>query len=203
MQTNYFISENDADAAKASTLKPIFEKFNSICPVSKLLHQKLTECFQVFSIAKRKLLLKPGEQADHYYFVLKGILYSYYDNKGKLSITRITGEGQAATSVISFFRRVPGIEFIETHTDCVIAALSFDNLQFLLKIFPDLNFITRALYEQFAVEAEERLLMLQIGDLQDRISYFDKTYPGLRYQITDKMLAGFLNIRRETYNRKK
>ena len=102
---------------------------NDICPMpgkfQLLLHQSIVR----LEVPKNKVLLRPGQLCDHYYYIEKGILSCHEQEDDKEYCNWLMFPGNIATAVESFNKRVPSRETIRAATGCILHLLSWKHVQ--------------------------------------------------------------------------
>lgn len=189
MQTNY------------SLLASLLQSLNSIQSIGKELELILMESFKIEEVKKGKILLHEKDICKNLWFLCDGLLRSYHNIGEKEITSRIMYTGHIVISPGSFFTQTPATESIEALADCVVAKLSFNNLQDIYKRFPQFNYHTRLITEQYFYKQEQRLYMLRKHDAAAKYNFFLDNYADYLKDIPQKYIASFLNIAPETLSR--
>ena len=189
MQTNYTL------------LASLLQSLNSIQSIGKELELVLLESFKVEEVKKGKILLHEKDICKNLWFLCDGLLRSYHNIGQKEITSRIMYTGHIVISPGSFFTQTPATESIEALADCVVAKLSFNNLQDIYKRFPQFNYHTRLITEQYFYKQEQRLYMLRKHDAAAKYNFFLDNYADYLKDIPQKYIASFLNIAPETLSR--
>ena len=189
MQTNYTL------------LASLLQSLNSIQSIGKELELVLLESFKVEEVKKGKILLHEKDICKNLWFLCDGLLRSYHNIGQKEITSRIMYTGHIVISPGSFFTQTPATESIEALAECVVAKLSFYNLQDIYKRFPQFNYHTRLITEQYFYKQEQRLYMLRKHDAAAKYNFFLDNYADYLKDIPQKYIASFLNIAPETLSR--
>lgn len=189
MQTNYTL------------LASLLQSLNSIQSIGKELELILMESFKIEEVKKGKILLHEKDICKNLWFLCDGLLRSYHNIGEKEITSRIMYTGHIVISPGSFFTQTPATESIEALADCVVAKLSFYNLQDIYKRFPQFNYHTRLITEQYFYKQEQRLYMLRKHDAAAKYNFFLDNYADYLKDIPQKYIASFLNIAPETLSR--
>ncbi|MCY7292777.1 MAG: Crp/Fnr family transcriptional regulator [Ferruginibacter sp.] len=179
----------------------LIQLLNDIQPISKKLKLLFIEQFKIEEVKKGKVLLHEKDICKNLWFLCDGLLRSYHNMGDKEITSRIMYTGHIVISPGSFFTQTPATESIETLADCVVAKLSFNELQDIYKKFPEFNYHTRLLTEQYFYKQEQRLYMLRKHDAAAKYNFFLENYAGYLKDIPQKYIASFLNIAPETLSR--
>lgn len=186
---------------KASLLFPLFKLLNDIKPLSKKIHNALLDNFHEQPIKKGTILLHEGDACKKLWFLADGLLRSYHNIGNKEITSRIMFRNHIVISPGSFFTQTPATESIEALADCIVVALSFADLQAVYERFPEFNYHTRIITEQYFYKQEQRLYMLRKGEATAKYKYFLENYADYLKDIPQKYIASFLNIAPETLSR--
>lgn len=182
-------------------LLPLLQTLNKIKPLSHDLEAMLINSFEPGKIKKGKILLHEGEVCRNLWFLSDGLLRSYHHIGDKEITCRIMFTNHIVIAPGSFFKQTPATESIEALTDCIVVTLSFVNLQNIYEKFPEFNYHTRLITEDYFYKQEQRLYMLRRHNAADKYNYFLKNYGDYLKEIPQKYIASFLNIARETFSR--
>ncbi len=186
---------------KIILLSPLLAMLNKLQPLSKNLEDTFTNKFEIEEIKKGTMLLYEKNVCKNLWFLANGLLRSYHNIGDKEITSRIMFTGHIVISPGSFFTQTPATESIEALSDCVVARLSFDDLQEIYKKYPEFNYHTRIVTEQYFYKQEQRLYMLRKHDAVAKYNYFLENYADYFKDIPLMYLASFLNISPETLSR--
>ena len=182
-------------------LSSLIHMLNDIKPISKKLKLLFTERFKIEEVKKGKILLHEKDICKNLWFLCNGLLRSYHNIGDKEVTSRIMYTGHIVISPGSFFTQTPATESIETLADCVVAKLSFNDLQDIYKKFPEFNYHTRLITEQYFYKQEQRLYMLRKHDASAKYNFFLENYADYLKDIPQKYIASFINVAPETLSR--
>ncbi len=182
-------------------LSPLFKMLNDIKPISEALETALIKSFKPKQIKKGIMMLQEGNICENLWFLADGLLRSFHTMGNREITSRIMFTNHIVISPGSFFTQTPATEAIEALTDCTVATLSFENLQQIYEKFPEFNYHTRLITEQYFYKQEQRLYMLRKHDALSRYKYFLEHYSAFLQAIPQKQVASFLNMNPETLSR--
>ncbi len=174
---------------------------NGICPISKEAALFIQQHVFPVTLTKGKYLLRAGEICNHYYYIHKGILRSFLKYGSKEITIWINPEGEITTSIRSMTRQQPSDEYIHVLEDCELFAISFEDVNKMYDLFPDMNRFARMLLEQYYAETEERVYIGRIPNANARYAHFIQSRPELVNRIPLKYVASYLGITLETLSR--
>ncbi len=182
-------------------LDSLIQLLNGIQPISKELEIALVKRFKIEDVKKGKILLYEKDICKTLWFLCDGLLRSYHNIGDKEITSRIMYAGHIVISPGSFFTQTPATESIETLAECTLAKLSFNDLQEIYRKFPEFNYHSRLITEQYFFKQEERLYMLRKHDSTAKYNFFLQHYADHLKDIPQKYIASFLNIAPETLSR--
>ncbi len=182
-------------------IAPLLAMLTNIKPLSAHLEASLIHYFKIEKIQKGKILLHEGDVCENLWFLANGLLRSYHNIGQKEITSRIMFTNHIVISPGSFFTQTAATESIEALSDCIVAKLSFTNLQIIYEKFPEFNCHTRLVTEQYFYTTEQRLYMLRKQDAVSKYLYFMDNYASFMKDIPQKFIASFLNITPETLSR--
>jgi len=186
---------------KTALLSPLLQLLNEIKPLSKEINDVLTDSFHDENIKKGTILLQEGDVCDKLWFLADGLLRSYHNIGNKEVTSRIMFRNHIVISPGSFFTQTPATESIQALVDSTVVTLTFADLQAIYLKFPEFNYHTRLITEQYFYKQEQRLYMLRKHDASAKYNYFLENYADYLKAIPQKYIASFLNIAPETLSR--
>ncbi len=181
-------------------LEPFLQRLRSIHKLSPEFEEAI-RALEIIEAPRGTLLLRDGQCEDYVWIVLKGLVRSYYIKEGEEICSRFNSETQIVLSVVSFYSRKPGYEFVETIEDSTLARIHHDRLQEFYRDFPEFNFIGRVLTEYYFTLSEQRLYLLRKQSAEERYRFFMEHYPEWLQRVPLKYVATFLGMNLETLSR--
>lgn len=174
---------------------------NNIYPLSNELKEAIGNYYELIECPKKSVLLRAGQTCDYVYFVIKGLLRTYYLKDGNEICSRFMEEQHIVISINSFYTRKPGDEYIEAIEDCTLARIHHDKLQKIYREHIEFNYIARVWTEHYCSMSEERLYLLRSLNAKERYKFFLNNYPGLMQRVPLKHIASYLGMNMETLSR--
>jgi CRP-like cAMP-binding protein len=181
--------------------QPLFQILNNIAILSPELKDVIIGLLLEETYKKKSLLLKQGQVAHRIYFIKYGFVRAYYDKGGDTFTNWFMGTGDIVISVYSFFSRKPSFENIEILEGCILQSITWDQLQYLYKTFPEFNAIGRIITEQYYIRSEERAINLQTLTAKQRYEKLLTEYPSILQKATLGQIATYLSVKQETLSR--
>lgn len=182
-------------------LRPVLNYFNSITPLSVELVSEIEQCAVIKEYKKGEFILKADKVSNYTYWILKGLVRSYYLRDGEEITTKFLWDGAPITSVYSYFSRKPGNENIVTVENTVLASIHYDHMQYLYKTYPEFNTIGRVITEKYLYMWEIEVYNLRKQKAEDRYRFIIKHFPHLLQRVPLKHLATYLGVNLETLSR--
>jgi CRP-like cAMP-binding protein len=153
------------------------------------------------TIQKGKFLIKPGNAADHYYLILKGVIRAYIKEDGKEITTWINDENEIVGSIRSLALNVPCEEYLQAIETTDLAGIPYSLVEWLYDTFPEANIIGRKILEQSYRDAEERAYICRIPSAEKKYKRFVETRSRLINRVSLKYIASYLGMTNETLSR--
>lgn len=153
------------------------------------------------TIAKGQFLVAAGEVCRHVFFIQKGAMRAYIQEKKKDITTWITTEGEMITSIRGFDLQQPSLENIQAIEDCQLVGAHYDNLQYCYDNFLEMNIVGRKLLEAYYRSAEERAFIARLSTATGRYQHFVATKGHLINRLPLKYIASYLGMTIETLSR--
>ena len=186
---------------KSVLLSPLLQMLNSIKPLSRDLETALINSVEPEIITKGKIMLHEGEVCKNLWSLANGLLRSFHNIGDKETTSRIMFTNHIIISPGSFFKQTPATEFIGALTESIVVTLSYARLQDIYEKFPEFNYHTRLITEDYFYKQEQRLYMLRRHNAADKYTFFMENYRDYLKDIPQKFIASFLNMAHETFSR--
>ncbi|MEO8862455.1 MAG: Crp/Fnr family transcriptional regulator [Ginsengibacter sp.] len=177
---------------------PVVPFFSRVRPLSKeAIVEFDNKTFPLF-LEKKKLLLRPGSEANHLYFIVKGVVHGYIKDEGKQITTWINEENEIIGSIRTLGTKEPCQEYLQALEDTELIALPIEFLEYIFETYHETNFICRRLWEFTYRSAEERAFISRISSAERKYQHFVKTQANLVNRIPLKYVASYLGMTIET-----
>ncbi|MES2690255.1 MAG: Crp/Fnr family transcriptional regulator [Bacteroidota bacterium] len=166
--------------------------------------QKIRERFIKISVKKNEVLLKEGEVAGSLYFILKGVVRTYYLTAHGSEKTRYIGfEGSFITGLASFISRKPSFEWVDVLEDTELLVISHADFYALTDEIEQLNKHYRYFIEQAYIHQNHKVESLVTQSARQRYENLLKEKPHFIQRLSNKVLASYLDVTPETLSRLK
>jgi CRP-like cAMP-binding protein len=157
--------------------------------------QKVVSNFKVKKLKKNSLLLDVGEINNEIYFVEEGILGTccYLEDEQTVML-RFIEMGEFAMSEQSFFLSKESKVVIQALVDSTVLYIHREELEKMCNEIPYANFLVRTFSQISMINYEKLNFLIRQKPAQKRYELFEKMFPSLASQISEKHKASFLNI---------
>lgn len=160
----------------------------------------LVENLPVKEFKKNTVLLKEGELCNECYFVLKGLIRSYYVKDGDEVTTDFHIEEQAATPSC-YGTGKPSELYLECMED-TIAMIGTPALEdSLLKQYPVLETMSRIMTDKIMAAYKEHLDLFKLASPEERYLHLVKNNPALIQRVPQYYIAAYLGMKPESLSR--
>jgi CRP-like cAMP-binding protein len=147
------------------------------------------------TVAKRSILLQPGEIERHIYFVNEGCLRMYHTDKdGQEHNLCFYPENWWACDIVSFFKAKRATNSIQALEDTEVCHFSLPALERLFTEVPRFERFFRILTQNGFDMFQRRVTSSLSKTAEQRYREFRRHYPGLEQRISQKQIASYLGI---------
>ena len=150
---------------------------------------------------KNDWLIEAGQVCRHLYFIEKGCVRGYYMIDGKDLSQWFGFENDFVTSFRSYTHKTISKEYIQVVEDAVIWSISKDELEVLLRQFPELEKLVRLIYEHYYIRLEERYSNAHFQSAAERYEDLLLNNPHILQRMPLGYIASYLGISAETLSR--
>lgn len=182
-------------------MQNLLTKLNAYTHLSESSTQLIKDCFVHKVIPKGAILVKEGQTARHFYWLVKGTMRGRIAPKGELITTWFATENMFCSSMPSFIMQKPSKESIEALEDCEVYGISrFDVLK-LFKKTKEMSSIVRQMAEEAFVHTLNRTYQFQYLSAKERYDLFVAHYPQLIQKVPLGMIASYIGITQQSLSR--
>jgi CRP-like cAMP-binding protein len=174
------------------------EKLIETYPISVKENEEISKrlIYQTFK-AKQQLLYE-GDVSDRIFFVLEGLVRSYYyDERQHEHNTLFVAQRGFIFSVTSYANQQASFEYIEALEHTKVCSLKKEDIDYFISLSSNLALIYARMSEQFLRVCDHRHRTLQLKP-EERYRTFKIEFPKLESRLKVDQLASFLGIGRST-----
>lgn len=163
---------------------------------------KIHGAFEFLELEKRTQILKPGEISRQIFFILKGVICSFFiDEKGVEHIYQIQLENGWIGDLESFLTQKHGNFYLETLEPCLLLQISKDRLENLYQEVPKLERYFRILFQNAYMHALQRLNSTMRTTAEERYQEMVKENRDILQRVPQAYIASYLGITPESLSR--
>ena len=176
----------------------VLQQLSSFHPLSAELKQEFVAHSHELYLKKDEYLMRKGALSKQVYFVLKGIISGQITSKEKTVTSFITVDGEFLSAIEGMYGDKPCIEDVKAEADSYLIAMSSSYFHSLYDRYHEMNIIFRKVLEKYYGDAHYRSIFMRMGSVEDKYSYFLRTFPEHAGQIPVAVAASFMNIKTAT-----
>jgi len=135
------------------------------------------------------------------YFILKGLLRTYFIKDGKEISEYFCSETEWVNSPRSFMQRQLDIYYIDAIETTNVLCLHINDLLFLLENYPEMERYSRLSMGTVFGHLIERITSLKFTTAKEKYEHFCSNYQDIYARIPLGMIATYLGITQETLSR--
>ena len=178
-----------------------FEMFNQF--ITK--HVEFTEaelvafnkqCTQV-NFSKGELIMKAGEVQNSLYFITKGIIRNFVENKkGEIKIYNFRSENMTVTgyATYNYEDNLKALVNVECLEDCTLIQVPYEAINFVINNMKLGDRLGRFMAEAHVVQMLHYVLQRDTKTIIERLDSIDKSFPNIHQRVPQYMIASYLVI---------
>ncbi len=151
--------------------------------------------FSVKSYPKKEMLLQPGNICDHIFFINKGLLRIFFEDKdGNESTFYFSQENDFAVDYESFLNRTPSNYSIVAMEDTQVVRMSYKMVIDGYKKLRNGEKLGRLLAEKYFIIFNRKIQNLYTKTPYERYQLMNTQFPNIRQRVPQHYIASYLNI---------
>lgn len=151
--------------------------------------------FSVKSYPKKEMLLQPGNICDHIFFINKGLLRIFFEDKdGNESTFYFSQENDFAVDYESFLNRTPSNYSIVAMEDTQVVRMSYKMVIDGYKKLKNGEKLGRLLAEKYFIIFSRKIQNLYTKTPYERYQLMNTQFPNIRQRVPQHYIASYLNI---------
>lgn len=184
--------------------KQLHQYFIEKTNISEEQFLKIKDFFTHRTLKKNEFLLNAGETCRYIYFVNAGCLRFFTINDEGQELTRYFGfENRFATSLASFIKEIPAIEYMQSIMKSEVLAIYRQDYYQLVDTIPEVNYVYRYMLEMAYMNSQERIYGFQGQSALERLKSLLDREPKILSKLSNKVIASYLGVTPYTLSRLK
>jgi CRP-like cAMP-binding protein len=186
------------------TIEPkdnIIQHFEKYIHLSETLKCELTNRVTVLNFNKGELVHDADNICTKSYFIIKGLLRTYFLKDGKEITEYFSSENEWVNSPKSILEQKTDIYYIDALEKTEVFCLKINDLGFLFENFPEMERYARLSMRTVFGHLMERIVSMRFTTAKEKYEHFCETYHGIYHRIPLGMVASYLGITQETLSR--
>ena len=152
--------------------------------------------------AAKHMILEAGDTANHFIYIVKGLIRVYYLKDGKEVNTYFSCDNQFVSVYSSFVTQSPSFEYMEVLEDTSVYYLTYKDGQDIFSAGAIFERLGRLMAEKHYLFLLSRTLKMQSKDAKARYLDFISTEDKkIVQQVPQQMIASYLGIAPESLSR--
>lgn len=152
-------------------------------------------------LAKNDMLLKEGQRCTAIYFVVSGLLRSWYNQDGLPINLHFALENTFTTNLQQLRSGLPSVYNIQAAEPTLVLAIEKERLMQLYQQSPEISAWGRAILEKLLDEQERQAQMFRLQSAKERYEFMVTHNPRLLQRVSLTQISSYLGISRETLSR--
>ena len=153
---------------------------------------------------KGQVILKPGEICTEIYYIIKGMIRSYYKLPNGTEKTFILcKEHNLFGEHSSFISQKPSLDYVEAIEDTEIYYVSYEGLTSLYDGYKEWSILGRKISDVNFEVSKRRMRSLMNDDAMTRYALYLKTYKSVLHRVPQHIVASYLGITPQSLSRLK
>jgi CRP-like cAMP-binding protein len=158
--------------------------------------------FKPGSFKKGQAIITAGEQIDSEYFVVDGVLKSFYINDNlKMYILQFAMSTWWISDFDALYSKIPATINVDCITDANVLCLTNEDREKLCSELHQVEYLFRWRTNKGYVASQKRLLSFMNSDVRHRYEELMSQYPALYNMVPKYLIAAYLGVSRETLSR--
>ena len=153
-------------------------------------------------VAKGTLFLKEGQPCHYFYYIIKGLVRTYYLDIDGNEITHwFSPEQSMITSPLSFLKGERNILFFEALEDTKLLLLSAKQIDLIVTHIKSAGESMRKINAEFAIALSRRVMSIHTKTAEERYLHLMEEHPYLFQKAKLSHIASYLGITPQSLSR--
>lgn len=173
----------------------LFKAVCSLSPVPQAQWLKAESIAREVSLGKREHFMEPGDPADRFGFVIRGVFRTYrVSASGEESVKAFRAEGELLGAYAELLQRIPSLTFIEALEDSRVLVFRTAGMEALEAGHACWSALARRVAEhQFILKERREQEFLDLS-AEDRLVRFWLEHKHLEDRVSQREVAAYLGI---------
>lgn len=174
----------------------------SLAPISQESWEEFEQYLLPVTYKKSEFLLRPGENNDTIYLVLKGITRNFFVTEDGKEFTKIfRGPMGMVGPYKEILLKEKSTYFIQAITPVELLKFSYRNFENMMNNHHSWERLGRIVAEQNFLEKEKKEFMLMHMDIESKYKTFLEDFEAFKNEIPQYQIASYLGVSPEALNR--
>jgi CRP-like cAMP-binding protein len=154
------------------------------------------QCTQV-NFSKGELIMNEGDVQNSLYFITKGIIRNYVENKkGEVKIYNFRSENMTVTGYApyNYEDNLKALVNVECLEDCTLIKVPYEAINFVINNMKLGDRLGRYMAEAHVVQMLHYVLQRDTKTIIERLDSIDKNFPNIHQRVPQYMIASYLGI---------
>ncbi len=179
-------------------LRKIKEKID----LTKQQEEYLLSIIRTKKYSKNNYFLKPSQICSIIGYIDKGLVRIFNINPRGIETTNwLVTDDELVTEILSFINQEPTQEYIQCIEETTIVYISYQNLQDVCKIIPQMHIYIKLINEDLLVDVKKYILSNIHLSAEEKYKQLLQVHPKLIQKAPLKYIASFLGITDSTLSR--
>jgi CRP-like cAMP-binding protein len=170
-------------------------------PLSEPFTTELKNRVQAKTFRKGELIHQSAFVCTKSYFILTGLVRTFYLKDGQEISEYFSGEQEWVNSPKSFIERTQDIYSIDALEETHVLSIHIADLGYLFDHFPLMERYARLSMGSVFGHLHERITLLRFTTAKEKYDHFLASYQGIHHRIPLGMVASYLGITQSTLSR--
>lgn len=173
----------------------LYRAVSSLSPVPEAQWLRAEAIGREQKVKKKEHFLEPGEPADRFGFVVKGVFRAYrVSPSGEESIKAFRAEGELVGAYAELLQKIPSLTFLEALEDSVVLVFQTRDMDQLEAGHPCWAAVARRVAERQFILKERREQEFLDLSAEQRLERFWAEHPHLKDRVSQREVAAYLGI---------
>jgi CRP-like cAMP-binding protein len=141
---------------------------------------------------KGEIIIQEGVKSNYIYFIHKGIVRNFTNNKNKTFNFRSEGMITTGYSIFNYDQGFKSKMNVECLEDCTFILISVDTIHYVVENFKYGDRLVRYLAEKEILELVELLTDIDCKSIIERYYDLNVKYPNIHQRVSQQIIASFL-----------